>query len=1360
VGDYDSANAAAADESGFFVAGTWQTSATQSGSFIVKLNHTDGSTVWSVQAGGTGTATRNRNTKAMALSHNGTLLYVAGSICDSGVQIGSNKCHAYVETVSASNGSSLRLVTCGPGKMDEVRSIGLDSNGDLLLAGHTKGNLTDLHKDAKATQNNRYDYFLAKMNATTGGIQWSQQGKGPEDDVVNSLAIHQGNVYITGTSHYFSRPFAFWASFDLSNGDRKDNYNGLAGEAHSILTIPGLQGSDGPFLTGQNGKNLFVHKYEVGKGTVAKHTLTPPAGKMLSGGQAALITESVGGKMTGKALIIGGTQTTTASPSKKSFVLYRLELVNNCSSSACGQNGDCIDLVDDFMCRCHAGYDGDRCQNDVNECKSTPCQNMGSCLDGIASYTCFCPHGYTGVQCEIDFDDCDPNPCLHGSCNDLVGDFHCICDSGWEGKTCQQNVDDCKGIDCGLGVCRDLQEAYECECPAGFTGRNCEINIDDCTSNPCKNGGTCVDGITSYSCACPSGTSPPDCVDTVDECSQFPCLNGGHCVDGVGTFTCTCFQGFVGKRCELSAVYCASNPCQNGGICSDLLSGFYCSCPDGFNGKRCEVRNDPCQSSPCQNGGYCSNGDEGYVCDCPELYMGRACELIDVTQLHAIPVTTSNADYIAHVLNQATNNQVKSSDIPVFADVTEKLFAVRGLSETAIDHVFEAISSIVDSPQEVLNEAHTKANSSAVLSRALETFGEHVLRPSMRTVDILKENVALKAEIFDHPLPPTAHHLFYQVMPQKLIKDGPETLSVSAISNIDDLIADPEHHPNAVLQLPTSIVSQPITSQHKPVVLNTVALRDASLFPGLLPVDTTVYSQVLSVSVNNSMAHHLAEPVVFSLKLNGLAKTATKPRCVWWDYKALNNQGNWSETGCITLNSSLSKTGSAYINCSCNHLTNFAVLVDIQGFGTGTGNNSVPIAKEHERALHYITMTFGSLSMVSLGITIFLILIIKILRENQAMQILLNLCTALLLTMLFFVIGIESSKYGNWCRAAAILIHYFALASIMWMLMEGVNFYVNLVKVFGARSSKIVLKYSLVGWGVPFLIVLVAFIVDTQTDNGVYVNDLCWISSKGWFYGSFIAPVCIVVLANIIIFVLVAKAIKFAQSGIHDKYIWARKLKISVAVACMLGLSWVFLAFIWGSHDQRLVFEYLFVIFVTLQGFFIFLFNIILNREIHNLIQVARRQGLWRVIGASKKQMDEVQSLGSACDSISASGEYLFNRDASPKRSFWSRLFRSSKSPPNSDFTLSTMSTSVASDSTRSSGSRKNSTSSLKPVLLKKRDSRSVTKDKQVVCCPSANESGGSEYGVAPSPTDAFADLPYARVNTLFYDKPDGVGKN
>ena len=324
MGNHDWSNAAVADDSGVFVAGTGETGAAQSGSFIAKLNHTDGSILWSVQAGGTGAGTRNRNTKAVALSHNGTLLYVTGSICDSGVQIGSDKCYAYVETLRASDGSSLRLTTFGPGKMDEVRSIGLDTKGDLLLAGRTKGTLVNLHKDATATENGRYDYFLVKMNAATGSIQWSQQGKGSEDDAANSLTTHQAYVYITGSSHHASLPFAFWASFDLSNGNRRDNYNGLAGEAHSVLTIPGLQGSDGPFVTGQDGKNIFVHKYQLGKGTVASDALTPPTGKTLSGGQAALITELVARRVTGKALIIGGTLTTTSNTVEKSYVLYRL----------------------------------------------------------------------------------------------------------------------------------------------------------------------------------------------------------------------------------------------------------------------------------------------------------------------------------------------------------------------------------------------------------------------------------------------------------------------------------------------------------------------------------------------------------------------------------------------------------------------------------------------------------------------------------------------------------------------------------------------------------------------------------------------------------------------------------------------------------------------------------------------------------------------------------------------------------------------------------------------------------------------------------------------------------------------------
>ena len=40
------------------------------------------------------------------------------------------------------------------------------------------------------------------------------------------------------------------------------------------------------------------------------------------------------------------------------------------------------------------------------------------------------------------------------------------------------------------------------------------IDINDCLVggiNPCKNGGTCTDGIATYTCTCAAGFEGPDC---------------------------------------------------------------------------------------------------------------------------------------------------------------------------------------------------------------------------------------------------------------------------------------------------------------------------------------------------------------------------------------------------------------------------------------------------------------------------------------------------------------------------------------------------------------------------------------------------------------------------------------------------------------------------------------------------------------------------------------------------------------------------------------------------------------------------------------------------------------------------------
>ena len=55
------------------------------------------------------------------------------------------------------------------------------------------------------------------------------------------------------------------------------------------------------------------------------------------------------------------------------------------------------------------------------------------------------------------------------------------------------------------------------------------------------------------------------CVD-VDDCASNPCRNGGACIDLVDGYKCNCTDFYTSTWCEVKR-FCASSPCQHGGSC-------------------------------------------------------------------------------------------------------------------------------------------------------------------------------------------------------------------------------------------------------------------------------------------------------------------------------------------------------------------------------------------------------------------------------------------------------------------------------------------------------------------------------------------------------------------------------------------------------------------------------------------------------------------------------------------------------------------------------------------------------------------------------------------------------------------------
>uniref|UniRef100_A0A1I7YR16 Latrophilin Cirl n=1 Tax=Steinernema glaseri TaxID=37863 RepID=A0A1I7YR16_9BILA len=334
----------------------------------------------------------------------------------------------------------------------------------------------------------------------------------------------------------------------------------------------------------------------------------------------------------------------------------------------------------------------------------------------------------------------------------------------------------------------------------------------------------------------------------------------------------------------------------------------------------------------------------------------------------------------------------------------------------------------------------------------------------------------------------------------------------------------------------------------------------------------------------------LTKPVVLTMRTHRRNSNHSNPQCVWWE----RQRKIWRNDGCR-----LRSQNDTHSVCECDHLTHFAVLMDVHGLELST---------VHDVSLTFLTYAGCTLSVVSCVLA-FLAFTLLGGGDSDRLCIHKNLCFSLAVAELIFLFGIFRTEDKSTCGLIAMALHYFFLVSFSWMLMEGVQLYYMLVEVFPAKRSRKPWMY-LFSYGFPLCVVAGSAWYDFASYG---TEKLCWLRVDNYFIMGFVGPVALILLCNFLFFLMTLRIVCGKSSGYkacngqnRDTRSW---VKGSMVLVVLLGLTWT-LGFFWV--DQRsIVMAYAFTVVNSLQGLFIFLFHVVFNDKMHEEYRKWVRRNQW-----------------------------------------------------------------------------------------------------------------------------------------------------
>ncbi|KAF3842200.1 hypothetical protein F7725_024151 [Dissostichus mawsoni] len=241
------------------------------------------------------------------------------------------------------------------------------------------------------------------------------------------------------------------------------------------------------------------------------------------------------------------------------------------------------------------------------------------------------------------------------------------------------------------------------------------------------------------------------------------------------------------------------------------------------------------------------------------------------------------------------------------------------------------------------------------------------------------------------------------------------------------------------------------------------------------------------------------------------------------------------------------------------------------------------------------------LSLITL--TVIYIVLWRYIRSERSI-ILLNFCLSIICSNILILVGQTQTHNAGVCVMTTAFLHFFFLASFCWVLTEAWQSY---MAVTGKVRTRLIRKRFLcLGWGLPALVVAVS--MGFTKTKGYGTPLYCWLSLEGGLLYAFVGPAAAVVLVNMVIGILVFNKL-VSRDGILDKKLKHRagaSLWSSCVVLPLLALTWM--SAVLAMTDKRsILFQILFAVFDSLQGFVIVMVHCVLRREVQDALRCRLR---------------------------------------------------------------------------------------------------------------------------------------------------------